>query len=105
MNNGFNYYKTTLAVMTAARARAIGLRPLRHYGYYVTITPKPPASTSPHPTIGISAWCRTKAVAIRHVQEDNDAKTKGYHACPHECDMQARRCPHGIPADLTLSPV
>ena len=35
----FNYYKATFSVVTARRARRMGIKASRPYGYYVLIDP------------------------------------------------------------------
>lgn len=57
------------SIVTAKRAKMMGLQPTRHYGYYVLVTPKPVWCNGPSSTFGIRAWCKTKGIATGYVEQ------------------------------------
>ena len=92
-------YWRTWYVQTAHRARLEGVPVSRDYGYVVRVRPAPaPGEYGKRPGCeSLEAWCNTKAIAERHVQDNERHLSLGYFECPCGSNKQAGSC-CGIPS-------
>lgn len=92
----YNYYKAKFSVVTATRARLMGIPTSRHYGYYVLIDPPVMNEGKRAGCERVMSWCKTKRIAMDSKSRYEESQIKGYYGCPCGKSMQARSC-CGIP--------
>ena len=88
----FNYYKATFSVVTARRAKRMGIRVSRPYGYYVLIDPPVTTEARRPGTERIQAWCKSKGIAERQAENYRKWQRKGCWGCPCGSGRQRRHC-------------
>jgi len=91
-----NFYNATFSVVTARRARILGVTTWRSYGYYVLVSPAVTNQGRKPGRESIEAWCSCKSVAMRAKADREESQVKGYWSCPCGSNKQARAC-CGIP--------
>ena len=92
----YNYYNARWSVVTATRARLMGIQTFRHYGYYVLIDPPVLDGGKRKGMERIESWCKTKAIAEQKAEDCRNSQRKGYYGCTCGKSRQARAC-CGIP--------
>ncbi len=88
----YNYYKAAFTVVTASRARRMGVRTSRSYGYYVLIDPPVTAGGKNPGAERVQCWCKTKDIAEEEAERCRESQRKGYYGCPCGSGAQARLC-------------
>ena len=98
----YNYYKATFSVVTARRAKLLGIlvwrccasttvvRRTTPYGYYVLIDP--PVTTEGRCAGRVRCWCKTKQIADEQAESYRESQRRGYWGCPCGSGRQRRRC-------------
>jgi hypothetical protein len=87
-----NYYKATFSVVTARRAKRMGIRVSRPDGYYVLIDPPVESKARLPGTERIQAWCKTKQSAETMAAKYREWQRTGCWGCPCGSGRQRRHC-------------
>ena len=69
-----NYYKATFSVVTARRAKRMGVRASRSYGYYVLIDPPVTDEARRPGTERIQVWANTRELADAQAEAERILK-------------------------------
>ena len=87
-----NYYRATFAVVTARRAKRMGIRASRSYGYYILVDPPVRDEARLPGTERVQCWCKTKPVAEAQANAYREYQRNGYWGCPCGSGRQRRDC-------------